>query len=211
MGWTPVNQLTDWLQALLQPSILSTVCRYRYRDCIQAAQSLYRNWTLNPTLNQIPANLRSSIYYTSIRGGPRSDFNFLWARFGNESIANEVINLLEGLACTEDPPLIVYFLEQHLKNDSIIRDQYVIQSITNIVRSPQANQIVWNWIRDNWSKLLSKRGASIERLSRIIEAISSQFVTVRKQDELKAFANSITNEGKHFILIFSGNCNPIGV
>ncbi|CAF4682675.1 unnamed protein product [Rotaria sp. Silwood1] len=195
IGWTPVNQLTDWLQALLQPSILSTVCRYRYQECIEAAQSIYRKWKLNPTLNQIPANLRSPVYCTIIRGGSRSDFNFLWTRLQNESIANEVMNLLEGLACTEDPPLIVYFLEQHLKNDSIIRDQYVIQSITNIARSPRANQVVWNWIRDNWSKLLSKRGASLGRLSRIIEAVSSQFITVRKRDELKAFASSITNEG----------------
>ncbi|CAF4647364.1 unnamed protein product [Rotaria sp. Silwood2] len=195
IGWTPVNQLTDWLQALLQPSILSIVCRYRYQECIEAAQSIYRNWKLNPTLNQIPANLRSPVYCTIIRGGSRSDFNFLWTRLQNESIANEVMNLLEGLACTEDPPLIVYFLEQHLKNDSIIRDQYVIQSITNIARSPRANQVVWNWIRDNWSKLLSKRGASFGRLSRIIEAVSSQFITVQKRDELKAFASSITNEG----------------
>ncbi|CAF2786103.1 unnamed protein product [Rotaria sp. Silwood2] len=195
IGWTPVNQLTDWLQTLLQPNILSTVCRYRYQECIEAAQSIYRNWKSNPTLNQIPANVRSSVYCTIIREGSRSDFTFLWTRLQNESIANEVMNLLEGLACTEDPPLIVYFLEQHFKNDSIIRDQYVIHSITNIARSPRANQVVWNWIRDNWSKLLSKRGVSLGRLSRIIEAVSSQFITVRKRDELKAFANSITNEG----------------
>jgi hypothetical protein len=54
---------------------------------------------------------------------------------------------------------------------------------------------VWNWIRDNWLKLLSKWGESPRDLSKIIEAVSSRFVTARKRDELKAFADSIVAKG----------------
>lgn len=175
---------------------MSAACHYGHPECIEAARSAYRRWTLNPTLNQIPADLRSIVYCTVVREGSRSEFNFLWARLQKESITSETLNLLEGLACTEDPSLIVWFLDQHLMNGSIIRDQDSPSSIADGARSPRANQIVWNWIRDNWPTLFEKWGKSDNNLDSIIEAISSRFVTIRQRDEFKTFADSIIDKGK---------------
>jgi hypothetical protein len=183
IGWTSLNSSTDWLYALLQPSILSNVCRYGYEKCIDSARDLYHRWNINP----IPADLRLTVYCTIIRTGSRSEFHFFWSRLQNESIASEVLNLLEGLSCTQDPPLILWFLDQHLENQSIIRSQDLVSSIVRIARSSRANQIVWNWIRENWSKLRAKWGQSESNLRRIIEAVSSRFVTLRQRDELKTF------------------------
>ncbi|CAF4029007.1 unnamed protein product [Adineta steineri] len=202
IGWIPVNQSTEWLRALLQPNILSTVCRYGHQSCIDVARSLYQNWTMNPTLNPIPADLRLTVYCTVARTGSRSEFSFLWARLQNESIMSEASNLLEGLSCTQDPALILWFLNKHLENESIIRNQNLISSISKIARSPQANQVVWNWIRDNWPKLFSKWGKSGSGLKRIIDAVSSRFVTTRQRDEFKAFADTIVDKGKNQFLSY---------
>ena len=203
IGWVPNDQSTEWLRTLLRPSIVSAACHYGHPECIEAARSAYRRWNLNPTLNQIPADLRSIVYCTIVREGSRSEFNFLWSRLQTELIASETLNLLEGLSCTEDPSLIVWFLDQHLTNDSIIRDQDSPSSIADVARSPRANQIAWNWILDHWSTLFEKWGKSDNSLGEIIEAVSSRFITVRQRDQFKTFADSIIDKGKQIIFILS--------
>ncbi|CAF4239646.1 unnamed protein product [Rotaria sp. Silwood2] len=195
IGWVPNDKSTEWLGTLLQPSIVSAACHYGDPECIEVARNAYRRWNLNPTLNQIPANLRSIVYCTVVREGSRSEFNFLWACLQTESIASETLNLLAGLACTRDPSLIIWFLDQHLTNESIIRDQDALSSIEDVARSPAANQIAWNWIRDNWQTLFEKWGKSDNTLGGIIEAVSSRFVTVRQRDEFKTFADLIIDKG----------------
>ena len=203
IGWAPGGQSTEWLRTLLQPSIVSAACHYGHPECIEAARSAYRRWALNPTLNQIPADLRSIVYCTVVREGSRSEFNFLWARLQKESVASETLNLLEGLACTEDPSLIIWFLDQHLIDGSVIRDQDSPSSIADVARSPRANQVVWNWIRENWSILFEKWGTSDNNLDGVIEAVSSRFVTVRQRDEFRTFADSIIDKGKRFEFVLS--------
>ncbi|CAF3792108.1 unnamed protein product [Rotaria sp. Silwood1] len=199
IGWVHIDQSTEWLRTLLQPKIVSAACRYGHQGCIEAARSAYRRWNLNPTLNQIPANLRSTVYCTVVHEGSQTEFNFLWARLQVESVASEIFNLLKGLSCTQDPSLILWFLDQHLKNGSVIRDQDSSSSIENVARSPRANQIAWNWIRDNWSQLFDRWGKSDTNLGDIIEAVSSRFVTIRQRDEFKTFADSIIDKGKQFV------------
>lgn len=203
IGWTQIDQSTEWLRTLLQPSIVSAACHYGHSECIEAARSAYRRWNLNPSLNPIPADLRSIVYCTVVREGSQSEFNFLWARLQTEPIASETLNLLAGLACTEDPSLIVWFLDQHLTNESVIRDQDSPSSIADVARSSRANHIAWNWIRDHWSTLFEKWDKSDNNLEGIIEAVSSRFVTVRQRDQFKIFADSIIDKGKRFVFVLS--------
>ena len=196
IGWAPINQSTEWLRALLQPSVLSSACRYGYQECVEQARNAYRRWSSNPSLNEIPATLRSTVYCTVVREGSRVEFNFLWDRLQQESVASETLNLLNGLACIQDPSLILWFLNQHLIVNPIIRDQDLSASIQRVSRSSHGNQIAWNWIRDNWPKIFTKWGKSGSSLSGIIEAVSSRFVNSRQRDEFLTFTNSISDKGK---------------
>ena len=197
IDWDSIDESTDWLRTLLRPSIVSAACHYEHSECIETASQVYRRWTLYPNLNQIPADLRSIVYCTVVRQGSRADFDFLWTRLENELIASETLNLLVGLACTEDSSLIIWFLNQHLINESVIRDQDVPWSIANVARSSSlGNQIVWNWIRDHWSTLFEKWGKTDDNLGQIIEAVTARFVSVRQRDEFKTFADSIIDKGK---------------
>ncbi|CAF0817363.1 unnamed protein product [Adineta steineri] len=195
IGWAPIDQSKEWLRALLQPSVLSLACRYGLHECVDEARKSYRRWLSNPSLNQIPATLRSTVYCTIVREGSHLEFNFLWNRLKQENVASETLNLLNGLACTQDPSLILWFLNQHLKVNPIIRDQDLAASIQRIARLPHGNQIAWNWVRDNWEQIFSKWGKSVSSLSGIIESVSSHFVNIRQRNEFLTFANSITDKG----------------
>ncbi|CAF1627157.1 unnamed protein product, partial [Adineta ricciae] len=195
IGWMSIDSTTDWLQVLLQPDIVSAVCHYRHSACIEAARSAYRRWYLNPSLNEIPPDLRSTVYCTVVREGSKSVFNFFSTRLAQETVASETLNLLRGLACVENPSLVIWFLDQHLANDSIIRDQDILWSVANVARSARVNQIAWNWIRDNWSRLFQKWGKIESDLGDVIEAASSRFVTTRQRDEFQTFADSIPDKG----------------
>lgn len=195
IGWIEIDSSKEWLQSLLQPSIVSIICHYKSPECIESSRTIYRRWSLNPNLNQIPANLRSIVYCTVVREGSQKEFDFLWNRLEKETVANEILNLLKGLSCTEDPSLILWFLNQHLINESIIRDQDGPFSICNVARSSRGNEIVWNWIRDNWSFIFHKWGITDNNLDQILDAISTRFVTIRQQDQFKTFADSIIDKG----------------
>ena len=202
IGWKPTDRSKEWLRTLLQPSVLSIVCRYGHRECIEQARKYYRRWYANPSLNQIPAALRSTVYCTVVREGSQQEFYFLWNRLKQETVPSEILNLLNGLSCTQDISLTLWFLNQHLDMNSIIREQDLAASIQRIAHSSHGNQVAWNWIRDNWRRLFSKWGKSGSSLSGIIEAVSSRFVNNRQRDEFITFTNSIIDKGYLSIRLF---------
>ncbi|CAF4906905.1 unnamed protein product [Rotaria sp. Silwood1] len=195
MGWVPINQSTDWRLAFLQPKILKSVCYYGYRECIDTAKTMYRQWYSNPVQNPIPSSLRSIVYCIAAREGSYEEFRFLWNHLEHEAEPLETINLLRGLACTRDRSQIIWLLNQHLSNNSVIREQYSVRSIPNIAGLRDSNQITWIWIQENWEQLFSKWGKTGSGLSRIIQSVTSRFVTVRQLNEFKAFADSIVDKG----------------
>lgn len=196
LGWTSINQSTDWREALLQPDVLSTVCHYGYRECIDSARSIFRRWFLNPTQNQILFSLRPIVYCVAIQEGSDEEFLFLWNRLKVEQVSSEVENLLHGLSCTRDRSRIVWFLNQHLKNQSVIREQDMPSSIRNVARSQYGYPITWLWLQENWSQLFAKWGKTDSGLNGIIEAVANRFVTMRQLNEFKNFADSIVDKGK---------------
>ncbi|CAF2623819.1 unnamed protein product [Rotaria sp. Silwood2] len=107
IGWTSINQSIDWRQALLQPKVLSAVFSYGYPECIDTARSFFRQRYLNPVQNLIPNSLRRVIYCIVVREGSEEEFQFLWNRSKNELVPSEMVNLLDGLACTKDRSRIV--------------------------------------------------------------------------------------------------------
>ncbi|CAF4129280.1 unnamed protein product, partial [Rotaria sordida] len=195
MGWTSINQSTDWRLAFLQSKVLKSVCYYGYHECIDTAKTMYRQWYSNLVQNPIPSSLRSIVCCIAAREGSYEEFRFLWNRLGYEVEPLEAINLLQGLACTRDRSQIIWLLNQHLSNKSVIREQYIVHSIYNIAGLRDSNQITWIWIQENWEQLFSKWGKTGSGLNRIVESVTSRFVTVRQLNELKAFADSIIDKG----------------
>ncbi|CAF4047377.1 unnamed protein product, partial [Rotaria sordida] len=195
IGWTTINQTTDWRRALIQPKLLSAACSYGYRDCIDTARSMFRRWYLNPAQNEIPGSLRAVVYCVAIREGSHEEFQFLWKRLENKQTPSETLDLLDGLACTRDRSQIVWFLNQHLKNESIIREQDMTYSINNVAGSRDGYQIAWVWIQENWSKLFARWGMTVSGLDKVIDDVTNRFVTIRQLNDFNIFANSIIDKG----------------
>lgn len=201
IGWANTNQSADWRQALLQPKVLRTACLYGNRECIDTARNLFHQWYLNPSQNTIQSSLRSLVYCIAIRDGTYEDFQFLWSRLGLEQDTIETSNLLFGLACTTDRSRIIWFLNQHLKDKSVIREQDLTDSIANVASTSHGYQIVWVWFQENWPKLFEKWGKTDSGLDDIIDEITNRFVTVRQLNEFQTFADSIIDKGIRIVLI----------
>ena len=83
------------------------------------------------------------------------------------------------------------------QNPPVIRRQDLLSSIARIARSPGENQIIWKWIGDNCLKLIST--CEMGTLNKIIETVSSCFVTARQRDDFKAFVYSVVDRGENFV------------
>ncbi|CAF2124843.1 unnamed protein product [Rotaria magnacalcarata] len=195
IGWGYINQTADWRRALLQPKVLRAVCSFGYPECIDRVKTMFRQWYLNSTENGIPTSLRSLVYCFAVSEGSYEEFQFLWNRLENEVESIETSNLLDGLACTKDRSRTVWFLNQHLKDGSVIREQDITDSIVNVASSRDVYPIAWIWIQENWSKLFAKWGKTDSGLDDVIDEITNRFVTVRQLNEFKIFADSIVDKG----------------
>lgn len=57
----------------------------------------------------------------------------------------------------------------------------------NIASNPIGEPIVWDYVRENWPKLVKRFTLNERYLGRLIPGISGGFTTTTKLDEMKAF------------------------
>ncbi|KAH8311196.1 hypothetical protein KR044_004792 [Drosophila immigrans] len=113
-------------------------CRFNHADCVKGALKYYHRWFIlnNPDeTNPVPQNLRSVIYCTAIGHGDADDWNFLWRRYTNSTVASEKRLLLLSLSCSRKVYQIEHFLRVIFREKSLIRKQDVSQIFTAIVRN----------------------------------------------------------------------------
>lgn len=72
-------------------------------------------------------------------------------------------------------------------DETNVRGQDYFSCLTNIASNPIGEPIVWDYVRENWQKLVDRFGLNERYLGRLIPGISARFTTKTKLDEVKAF------------------------
>lgn len=68
-----------------------------------------------------------------------------------------------------------------------VRGQDYFTCLSNIASNPIGEPRVWDFVRDNWQKLVDRFTLNERYLGRLIPAITGGFTTKTKLDEVKVF------------------------
>ncbi|XP_037953765.1 glutamyl aminopeptidase-like isoform X2 [Teleopsis dalmanni] len=177
---------TDHLLNMLRVTILNTACRFGHKVALQEAATRFNAWLINPDVRPTP-NLRSIVYYYGMQAvGTEEIWDQVLALFVAESDAQEKIKLMEALAAIKEP----WILQRYINlawDESIVRSQDYFSCLQYISRNPVGQSLVWDHVRENWQRLVDRFGINERTLGRLIPAITSQFSTQTKLEEMEAF------------------------
>ncbi|KAK3612375.1 hypothetical protein CHS0354_031968 [Potamilus streckersoni] len=175
----------DHLTKLMRSNIITLACGFGDNGCLANATKLFRDWLdLNTT---VPPNLRDYVYkYGLQNAGTEADWDKMWAKYMVETIPQERIKLLYGLANTKEIWLLNRYLK-YTKDETKVRSQDFFSVITYIASNPVGRSLVWDWVRYNWEYLINRFSLSSRSLGRLIPSILSNFNTDFKLQEVNEF------------------------
>lgn len=81
-------------------NILTWLCKFGHEECIEKSKKLFDDYIVS--FKKVPKDHRILVYCNAIRYGGNSEFDFLFDKYLSETIAQEQINILNGLVCSRD-------------------------------------------------------------------------------------------------------------
>ncbi|XP_060595216.1 glutamyl aminopeptidase-like [Ruditapes philippinarum] len=195
----PVMDRLTWedgdshLDKLMRSNIIQLACEFADTYCLGNATMKFRGWIDNGEF--ISPNIRTYVYkYGMSSEGTESDWNFMWNKYLQETVPQEKIKLLYGLANTKHVWLLNRYLE-FSKNTTMIGSQDFFTVVTYISRNPVGNPLAWNWVRANYDYIVNRFSLYNRYLGRLVPSIISKYNTQFKLQEADEFFNKYPDAG----------------
>ncbi|SPP85572.1 blast:Aminopeptidase N [Drosophila guanche] len=168
-------------------------CRLALSDCVQRAVQYYQRWLISsdPDLvNPVPQNLRSVVYCAALRQGDEDDWNFLWHRYGNATVASERRLILQALGCTQIVCVARRYLHMIFDENSSIRKQDISLAFGAIVRSDIGYTLAKDYFINNFSLLTKSFELNYRDLAALLLQTTQHISSPQDFGELKMFIDS---------------------
>ncbi|XP_075149954.1 glutamyl aminopeptidase-like [Haematobia irritans] len=176
----------DHLFNLLRVTILNAMCSFGDSEALEEAGKRFNEWLSNVNVRPHP-DIRSTVYYYGMKkAGNEQLWNQVWDLFINESDAQEKIKLMEALAAINEP----WILQRYINlawDENNVRGQDYFTCLQYISQNPIGQPLVWDYVRENWPRLVKRFGINERYLGRMIPCITSRFATQTKLNEMEAF------------------------
>uniref|UniRef100_T1PDR7 glutamyl aminopeptidase n=1 Tax=Musca domestica TaxID=7370 RepID=T1PDR7_MUSDO len=180
------NVNDDHLQNLLRVTVLNAACGYGVPEALDEAGKRFTEWLANPSERPNP-DIRSTVYYYGMQSvGNEQSWNQVWDLFVAEQDAQEKIKLMEALAAIKEP----WILQRYINlawNENYVRGQDYFTCLQYIAQNRIGQALVWDYVRENWPRLVERFGINERYLGRMIPSITSRFASQTKLDEMEAF------------------------
>nr|ADK11709.1 aminopeptidase N [Leptinotarsa decemlineata] len=185
---TSFDRLNDTyhIDILKQGLTLSWACSLGNSQCIEASRNRYSSYKMNGT--RPDKNLRNIVYCNGLRDDTSSsNWDFLWNKYLNTTIATEKITILSSLGCTKNVTLLEGYLNKTLRSDSGIRPKDRFEVFSSVLNGNTIGiDITLNFLVTNPLQVVQKY-PNFNSISRIISNIANKITTQNQVDQLKQF------------------------
>ncbi|KAH8335428.1 hypothetical protein KR074_001621 [Drosophila pseudoananassae] len=176
----------DHLDNRLRVTALSAACSLGLESCIKEAGEQFTSWLAKPD-DRPKADVRETVYYYGMLSvGDQETWDTVWELFVNEADASEKSKIMYGLSAVNSP----WILQQYIDlawNESYVRGQDYFTCLTYISANPVGESLVWDYVRENWTKLVDRFGLNERYLGNLIPSITARFSTQTKLEEMEQF------------------------
>ncbi|KAG4074313.1 hypothetical protein HA402_008722 [Bradysia odoriphaga] len=183
VGWTVDG---EHLRNHLRTTVLNFACSVGLPECLEEAGNKFNAWLVNASARPDP-DLRNTIYFYGMATvGNAEKWEQVWDIYIQETDASEKAKLVYGLSAIKDHAKLSKFVTLAW-DESNVRGQDYFTCMQNIASNPIGESIVWDYVRENWERMVTRFGLNERYLGRMIPSICGRFSTKTKLDEVNAF------------------------
>ncbi|XP_053604249.1 aminopeptidase N-like [Plodia interpunctella] len=167
--------------------ILNFNCRLGNERCTNRASEILQAYRDNPVANPINPDIQTTIYCSTLRGGSRENFDYLWGLYQATSDSSQQSILLNALGCTNNVEARDFYLNQVIADNSPVREQdrhTIIVAVTNA--SPENTDAALDFIIENFH-LIQPRVQGLTGTTNILNAFSRTLTTPAHETKMQTF------------------------
>ncbi|KAM7404162.1 hypothetical protein PAMA_004546 [Pampus argenteus] len=173
LGW---NDEGEQIQRLLRETVLNIACQMGDQEALNEASHIFDKW-INGSLSNVAVNLRLLVYRYGIKNSStEAEWNIMFQRYKDTSLAQEKDKLLYGLASVENVQLLHRLLEA-AKDENVIRSQDLFTVVTYVSYNPLGQSMAWDWTTLNWDYLVNRYTINDRNLGRLLTRITTTYNT----------------------------------
>ncbi|XP_058492530.1 leucyl-cystinyl aminopeptidase [Solea solea] len=176
----------------LRSALLETACRLREENCIRRAKALFKQHVESNGTMRIPGDLQRVVFTVAAQSD--EDWVTLLNMYANTTYDAEKRKMIRGLASTQNTRQLVWILKTALNGD-IIQTQELPLVISTVCNNFAGYLFAWDFIRENWDRLIEKFPVGSYALQSIIKSSTSQFSTPAHLDQVQCFFSSLKERG----------------
>lgn len=190
-----ISAPTEKLDAVnFQSMIIRMACKYGLPKCVKDSKRLFSKMqTKSEATNQIPKDLRNTVYCTAIREGGEEEWNHMWSKYLSSNQASERISILKALGCSKDPKIIKKYLEKTLDESSGIRKQDATIVFSSVLYNVEGFEPAKEFLMENIDVLYKLNKEEPKQLTRYLKAIANSIVKEGDFNKFKDFIASNQN------------------
>ncbi|GAB0087435.1 hypothetical protein DMENIID0001_017360 [Sergentomyia squamirostris] len=188
----------DHLKKLLREKIMNLACTVNLGKCIKYVNEEFNNYLNNIGKDEGKPDLdiRSVVYYHGMRSViNREDWQAVFDQFEKETDPQERAKLMEALAATMETSLLQRYLQIAQNRNGPIKKQDYVSVMQYISNNPNGEDIVWDYVRNNWDAITDYIDINDRTLGRMIPYITARFHSQERLKQLEEFFQKHPNAG----------------
>ncbi|XP_028406137.1 endoplasmic reticulum aminopeptidase 1-like [Dendronephthya gigantea] len=174
------------LDKYLRASVLKSLCTHGDQGCIDITQDLFTKFVDNDEELSIAPHLRATVYYTVIKHGGTTEWEFLWSKYKAETDATHKGKIMLGLTSARQPWLLQRVLDNAMKGNTI-RKQDMLSAIIGVSRNPVGRLQAWEFYKANFDKIVKRVGEDSNDYGILLQRLTDHFNTKNQLEEVKEF------------------------
>lgn len=191
------NQTWDEMESVskqeLRSALLETACRFNEESCIKQAKAIFQNYVTSNETVRIPGDLQQVVFNVAAQS---DDWSTLLTLYETASYDSEKRKMLRGLASTQNTRQIVWLLKEGLRGH-VVQTQEIPLVIDTVCKGFAGYLFAWDFIQENWDRLIEKFPVGSFAIQRIVKSVTSQFSTKAHLIQVQSFFSSLKERGSN--------------
>uniref|UniRef100_K7FTH5 Aminopeptidase n=1 Tax=Pelodiscus sinensis TaxID=13735 RepID=K7FTH5_PELSI len=187
--WRDEGSVSD---RILRSDLLRLACELQYPPCIQKANELFSQWMESGGTLNVTTDVLKTVY--SVGAQTMAGWNYLLKQYSLSMSGAEKNKILYALTTSRHCEKLTKLLELGMEGE-VIKTQDLAALVHAIARNPEGQRLAWNFVRENWDKLLKKFELASFSIRIIITGTTSHFSSQDKLEEVKHFFRTLEDQG----------------
>ncbi|KAM5330109.1 endoplasmic reticulum aminopeptidase 1 [Glossophaga mutica] len=187
--WTDEGSVSE---RMLRSQLLLLACVRKYQPCVQKAEGYFRQWKESDGNLRLPNDVTLAVF--AVGAQTTEGWDFLYNKYQSSLSSTEKEQIEFALCVSQDKEKLQWLLNHSFQGD-VIKTQEFPGILRAIGRNPVGYPLAWQFLRENWNKLVQKFELGSASIAYMVMGTTNQFSTRARLEEVKGFFSSLKENG----------------